>query len=150
MKLLVGGVTLLFLARAVLARGAGGAGSPSLARRVALSAGSGFTSFIAHAGGPPLAMLLFPLRLPRGTLTATTVAFFATVNFVKLLPYHLLGVLSVQNLLTALVLLPLAPLGIRLGVALSARLSDRTFYRVVHALLLVTSLQLIWEGLARH
>lgn len=149
-KLLVGGVTLLFLARAVLARGgAAPAGPPSPARRLGLSAGSGFTSFIAHAGGPPLAMLLFPLRLPREVLSATTVAFFATVNFVKLLPYHALGVLSVQNLVTALVLLPLAPLGIRLGIILAARLSERTFYRVVHGLLLLTAFQLIWEGITR-
>ncbi len=149
-KLLVGGVTLLFLLRAVLARNAEApASAPSLARRIGLSAGSGFTSFIAHAGGPPIAMLLFPLRLPREVLSATTVAFFATVNYVKLVPYHLLGVLSVQNLLTALVLLPLAPLGIRLGIILAARLSDRAFYRVVHVLLLLTSLQLIWEGIAR-
>ncbi|MFL1462028.1 sulfite exporter TauE/SafE family protein [Roseococcus sp. DSY-14] len=151
-KLLVGALTLAFLLRAVLAggKGAAPAPAPSRARRLGLSAGSGFASFIAHAGGPPMAMLLFPLRLPRATLSATTVAFFATVNFVKLLPYGLLGVLSAQNLLTSLVLLPLAPLGIRLGVALSARISDRTFYRIVHALLLATSLQLIWEGLARH
>lgn len=150
-KLLVGAVTLLFLLRAALklAGGDAPAAPPSAPRKWLLSAGSGFTSFIAHAGGPPLAMLLFPLRLPRETLSATTVAFFATVNYVKLVPYHFLGVLSAQNLLTSLVLLPLAPIGIRLGIFLASRLSDRAFYRIVYALLLLTSLQLIWEGMTR-
>ncbi len=142
-KLLVGGLTLLFLLRTVLSRGDAAGAAPSAARRWLLSAGSGFSSFIAHAGGPPMAMLLFPMRMPRATLSATTVAFFATVNFAKLLPYGALGVLSAQNLLTSLVLLPLAPLGIRLGIWLASRLSDRAFYRVVHVLLLGTSLQLI-------
>ena len=108
---------------------------------------SGFTSFIAHTGGPPLAVYLYPLRLERGRLAATTVAFFATVNYVKLLPYFMLGALSVQNLLTSLVLLPLAPIGIKLGIWLAARVNEKLFYRIIYVLLTATGLQLIWQGL---
>ncbi|MDG1004637.1 MAG: sulfite exporter TauE/SafE family protein [Emcibacteraceae bacterium] len=36
---------------------------------------SGFTSFIAHAGGGPLSMYLFPLKLDKTKLMATSVIF---------------------------------------------------------------------------
>jgi uncharacterized membrane protein YfcA len=81
-------------------------------------------------------------------LAATTVVFFALVNYVKLVPYALLGQLSARNLLTSLVLMPLAPVGIRLGIWLQGRIDDRAFYRVVHALLGVTGAKLVWDGLA--
>jgi uncharacterized membrane protein YfcA len=151
-KLMVGLVTLAFLGRTLwlawrpAASAARGSGS-TLAGRF-WGAVSGFTSTIAHAGGPPLAVYLYPLRLERGRLTATTVAFFGAMNYVKLIPYAALGQLSAGNLLTSLVLLPLAPVGVRLGVWLQARISDRAFYRAVYALLGATGVKLVWDGLA--
>src|SRR3546814_18468385 len=44
---------------------------------------SGFTSFTAHAGGPPVNVYLLPLALPKTQYQATTVAFFLLVNYVK-------------------------------------------------------------------
>jgi len=41
----------------------------------------------------------------------TTVVFFTIVNYVKLIPYALLGQLNSENLLISLVLTPLVPLG---------------------------------------
>ncbi|MBY0336740.1 MAG: sulfite exporter TauE/SafE family protein [Acetobacteraceae bacterium] len=149
-KLLLGVVVLGFLARSLWQarqREAPPPADPSPAKATFWSAASGFTSFVAHAGGPPLAVYLYPLRLPRQTLSATTVAFFAAVNFAKLPAYAALGTLTAQNLLTSLLLLPLAPIGIRLGVWLQGRLDDRLFYRIIHVLLGLTGLQLVWEGL---
>ncbi len=150
-KLLVGLIALVFLARSLwLARPGRPTpppAAPSRARGVFWSAVSGFTSTIAHAGGPPLSVYLLPLRLDRATLAATTVVFFAAVNYAKLVPYWFLGQLSVTNVLTSLVLLPLAPLGVALGVWLQARMSDRVFYRIVYAMLAVTGTKLVWDGL---
>jgi uncharacterized membrane protein YfcA len=149
-KLLIGVMTLAFIARTLWQERMGGTVAAATGSRVKgnlCGAVSGFTSFIAHAGGPPLAIYLYPLRLDRARLAATATAFFATVNFAKLGPYFLLGALSVENLLTSLVLLPLAPIGIRLGVWLAARVSDRLFYRIIHVLLALTGAQLIYEGL---
>jgi uncharacterized membrane protein YfcA len=149
-KLMIGVMTLAFIARSLWQEYGGGeavAAAGSRLRGNVWGGLSGFTSFIAHAGGPPLAVYLLPLRMERARLAATTVAFFATVNYVKLVPYFFLGALSVQNLLTSLVLLPLAPLGIKLGVWLAARVSDRLFYRIIHVLLALTGAQLIHEGL---
>jgi uncharacterized protein len=67
---------------------------------------SGFTSTIAHAGGPPASMYLLPLRLDRTVFVGTTVFFFSAVNLMKLVPYGLIGQFSGTNLLTSLALPP--------------------------------------------
>lgn len=112
------------------------------------SAVSGYTSFVAHAGGPPLSVYLLPQKLDKTTFVATTVVFFAAVNFVKLGPYAWLGQLQPGNLLTSLVLLPLAPLGMGLGFWLHRRIDPVLFFRICHGLLLVTGVKLSWDGLA--
>ncbi len=149
-RLMVGGIALAFLARNLWLARHGAAPPPAAPNRIRggfWSALSGFTSTIAHAGGPPLAVYLYPLRLDRAQLAATTVVFFGVVNYVKLVPYAVLGQLSLGNLLTSLVLLPLAPVGVRLGVWLQGRISDKVFYRVIHFLLAATGIKLVADGL---
>ena len=73
------------------------------------AATSGFTSFIAHAGGPPLGMYLLRRGLDKTAFVATTAVFFTVVNYVKLVPYTWLGQFDSSNLKTSLVLMPLAP-----------------------------------------
>jgi hypothetical protein len=147
---MVGIVTLLFLARTLwlARRGTGPAAAPHDRLKAAVcGAASGFTSTIAHAGAPPLAVYLYPRRLDRQTMAATTVVFFGVVNYAKLVPYALLGNLSVGNLATSLVLLPLAPAGVYLGIWMQRHVSDALFYRVLYALLLVTGVKLTWDGI---
>ncbi len=148
-KLMVGAISLIFIARGlwVARHGAPAATTHNAAKGGFWGAVSGFTSTLAHAGGPPLAMYLYPLRLPRAELSGTTVVFFGVVNYVKLVPYAALGQLSATNLLTSLVLLPLAPLGVRIGVWLHGRISDKVFYRVIYVLLGATGIKLVMEGL---
>jgi uncharacterized membrane protein YfcA len=151
-KTIIGTVAVLFTlhawGRAWLARGMAAA-PPGENRTAAFAASlvSGFTSTLAHAGGPPLAVYLLPRRYPRALLNATTVMFFALVNYVKLVPYALLGQLSATNLSTSLLLLPTAPAGVLLGLWLSRRVTDALFYRIVFALLFVTGLKLLHDGL---
>jgi hypothetical protein len=110
-------------------------------------AASGFTSTLAHAGGPPFAIYMLPQRLDKTTLVGTSVVFFLVVNYVKLVPYYALGQLNAGNLAASLLFAPLAPLGIRLGVWLHRRVSERAFYRVNYALLFATGAKLVWDGL---
>ena len=106
----------------------------------------GFTSTIAHAGGPPVSVYLLPQRLPPTVFVGTTVIVFTMYNYVKLIPYSLLGQLSPDNLVTSLLLLPLAPLGIKVGRWLHDRVDEVLFYRIVYGLLLITGLKLVSEG----
>lgn len=108
---------------------------------------SGFTSTLAHAGGPPATIYLWPRKLDRTTFVATTVFFFTVVNAVKLMPFALLGQLSVTNLGTALILMPLAPIGVWLGVRLNTVISDVVFRRITLTLLFVLGVRLLYEGL---
>lgn len=108
---------------------------------------SGFTSFIAHAGGPPLSMYLLRRPLNRTQFVATTVVFFAGLNYVKLIPYGWLGQLSTDNLLASVILAPVAPIGVGIGVWLHKKVSDRFFFRFTYVLLFVVALKLISDGL---
>jgi hypothetical protein len=150
-KLMVGVISLAFLARSLWQARPGRITPPPAApgrrRGTFWSAVSGLTSTVAHAGGPPLAVYLYPLRLDRTVLAATTVVFFAVMNYVKLVPYFFLGQLGLQNLLTSLLLLPLAPAGVAIGVWLAKRIDDRLFYRVVYLMLAATGVKLVWDGL---
>jgi uncharacterized protein len=107
---------------------------------------SGFTSFVSHAGGPPMQMYLLPLRLDPRLLAGTTVLIFAIANFVKLAPYAMLGQFSGDHLAASLVLLPFAPAATWFGAKLVHIVSFDTFYRVSYAALLIIALKLLWDG----
>jgi uncharacterized protein len=107
---------------------------------------AGFTSFIAHAGGPPASVHLLPQRLHKTEFVGTTVVFFAVVNYVKLVPYWFLDQFPAGNLYTAAVLLPLAPLGMWIGWVLHHRISQGWFYAICYIALVITGLKLTWDG----
>lgn len=148
-KAMVGLTTLLFLARTLWLARHRTTPPPTPhdpIKGAICAAGSGFTSTIAHAGSPPLAVYLYPRRLERQVMAATTVVFFGIVNYAKLIPYALLGNLSPGNLATSLMLLPLAPAGVYLGIWMQKFVPDAMFYRVLYVLLAVTGAKLTWDG----
>jgi uncharacterized membrane protein YfcA len=107
---------------------------------------AGYTSFLAHAGGPPLNMYLLPQRLDKARFVATTVIFWGAINYLKLIPYAALGQFDNRNLLASLVLLPLTPLGIRIGIWMNRRLTPFWFYRICYALTFAVGAKLLWDG----
>lgn len=107
---------------------------------------AGFTSTLAHAGGPPFAVYILSQRLDKTLIVATSSVFFLIVNYTKLVPYAILGQLNVPNLSTSLAFAPLAPLGIWLGVWLHRRISDAAFYNVSYTLLFLTGLKLVFDA----
>lgn len=107
---------------------------------------AGYVSYIAHAGGPPVAIYLLPQHLSKSVLAGTTILFFAIINFIKLVPYVWLGQITSASFFTSLALLPLAPLGVWLGVYLHHRVSDRIFYWVSYGFLFLAGVKLLYEG----
>ena len=144
---LVGALTLLFLAQRLMFPPSPQA--PPLPRWAAfgLAVTSGFTSFVVHAGSPPLNVYLLPLRLPPVRFAATSAVFFAAINLAKWLPFAALGLIDRTNLSTSLLLLPLAPLGVWLGVWLTRRIRPRWFYLVAYTGMFATGSKLLWDGL---
>ncbi|WP_207483851.1 sulfite exporter TauE/SafE family protein [Arenibaculum pallidiluteum] len=151
-RILVGAIAVLFALNNWL-RAKGRLRPDAAARPSALQGGfwsalSGFTSMLAHAGGPPVMIYLLPLRLEKMLFAGTTVVFFAVVNYVKLIPYYWLGQLNLSNLTATLILSPLAPLGIWAGVWLTRRVPEALFYKAAYVLLMATGLKLLYDGIA--
>ena len=149
-RLIIGTVALLFALHWLLRHRFQGHDVANIARSWGVPAGvtAGFTSFVAHSGGPPISMYLLRRPLNRTEFVATTVVFFTVINYVKLLPYAWLGQFSSENLLTALVLSPIAPIGVGIGVWLHRRVSDNWFFSFVYVLLFAVGIKLIYDGLA--
>jgi len=108
---------------------------------------SGFTSFIAHAGGPPVQVFLLAQNLDKTLYVGTTVVFFTVLNYIKLVPYAGLGLFTWPVLTTALVLSPLAPAGMWLGVRLHGRVPQALFYKLCYGFLVIVGAKLIVDGL---
>ena len=120
---------------------------PELARGLFWSSISGFTSFISHAGGPPILQYLLPQGMDRVRMVGTTVIYFSVVNFAKLVPFAFLGLLDVSNLQTAGLLLPAAGAGYWLGLKLLKGLPQAPFNLAIAIAMLATGLKLIADAL---
>jgi uncharacterized membrane protein YfcA len=143
---IVGGFTLLFLAQRLLFPPTPDSPPPPKWLGAVLTVTSGFTSFVAHAGGPPLSAYVIPLRLSPVKFTATMAFFFFVINLSKWIPYAWLGLLDLRNMATSVVLLPLAPLGVWIGVWLARRISPVWFYRILYVGMLLTGIKLLWDS----
>jgi len=144
---LVGVFTLLFLAQRLLFPPKADSAPPPKWLGAILTATSGFTSFIAHAGGPPVNAYMIPLRLSPVKFTATMAFFFFVINLSKWIPYAWLGLLDGRNMATSLVLLPIAPIGVWVGVKLARRIKQALFYRLVYLGMFLTGTKLVWDAL---
>lgn len=109
---------------------------------------AGFTSFLAHAGSPPYQVYVIPQGLSKEIYAGTSVMFFAAANAIKLIPYGMLGQLSVTNLSVSAALLPLVPVGVFLGVWINRRLPEKTFFAIILASIFLVGLKLIWDGVS--
>ncbi len=143
---IVGGFTLLFLAQRLLFAPKADSPPPPRWLGAVLTATSGFTSFIAHAGGPPVNAYMIPMRLSPIRFTATMAFFFFVINLAKWLPYAWLGLLDWRNFATSMVLLPIAPIGVWVGVRLARRISQVLFYRFLYAGMFLTGVKLLFDA----
>jgi uncharacterized membrane protein YfcA len=106
----------------------------------------GFTSMIAHAGGPPFQVYVMPQRLHREIFVGTGAVFFAILNVVKVAPYIALGQFSATNLWISAALFPAAIAATWAGVLLVRRVSAERFYTAVYGLLILVGCKLLWDG----
>ncbi|WP_372738455.1 sulfite exporter TauE/SafE family protein [Neptunomonas sp.] len=108
---------------------------------------AGFTSFGVHAGGAPLNAYLLPLKLVKSEYVGTSIIFFSAINFIKLIPYTLLGQFTFETLTTAATLAILAPIGVLTGVRLHHKISDKWFYQLCYSFLFVMGVKLLFDAL---
>jgi uncharacterized membrane protein YfcA len=148
MRVLIGGLSLAFGLQNLLGLSGRASSEHHVVSAAAYGSLAGFTSFSIHAGGPPLTMYLMPKKLSPLLFAGTAGIFFAVVNAVKLVPYYFLGQFSSENLVYSLILVPLAPLGVKLGHYLVLRSEPGFYYRVISFFLAAVGLKLLYDGAA--
>ena len=108
---------------------------------------AGFTSQIAHAGGPPFQIWVLPRKLPHLTYLGTSTIFFATINLLKVPTYFALGEFTVDNLTISAMLAPLAIASSFAGIWIVRRINTQRFYTIVYLLMIVLGGKLVWDGI---
>jgi uncharacterized membrane protein YfcA len=110
-------------------------------------AGVGFTSFVAHAGGPPFAVFMLGQGgIDKTRYHATSVIVFWVVNAMKAALYTMLGLFSWQLLGWSAALIPFAMIGTLIGVKAHKLIPERLFFMVAYTALMLTGLKLLWDG----
>lgn len=119
--------------------------SPENQGRWAFGAGSaaGFTSAIAHAGGPPIVVYLMTIGLEPKRFVATTVAFFALVNLIKIPGYLVADLFDADRIISTMWAWLLIPVGVVLGRWLVSRINRAVFERVMLVMLVAGSVVLL-------
>jgi len=147
-RIIVGLIAVTFSIRFMLQRRQVERRGPSVVRGSFWGLIAGFVSFGVHAGAPPTNVYLLPQRLDKTVFVGTLVVLFAVINYVKLIPYALLGELNTTNMVTALMLAPLIPVGTWIGVKLHHMIPERPFYLVCYGLLTLMGSKLLYDGFA--
>lgn len=104
---------------------------------------AGFTSTLAHTGGPPVAIYLLMQQVTPRVFVATSAVYFAIINWLKVPYYIYAGVLDLNQLRQVVWLLPLIPISVLVGRWLSTRIDKKTFERVILGLLIISALLLL-------
>lgn len=108
---------------------------------------TGFTSFVAHAGGTPYQMFVLPQKLDKMTFAGTATITFAFINMLKLPPYFFLDQINLASLERDLYLVPVAVFGAWAGFRLTKILPEKLFFRWVEVALFLVSVKLVWDGI---
>ena len=105
---------------------------------------SGVSSFVSLSGGIPAQIFLLPHGLARQAFVGTLCVYFFVINLAKIPFYFEVGMFSNQTMVVSALLIPVIPVGVFIGRWLNARMSDRIFYDISHAILLVMGAKLIY------
>jgi len=106
---------------------------------------AGFSSTLAHAGGPPIAIYMLMQKLGPIEYNATVVLFFAILNWIKVPYYASIGLFDFQRLMQVIWLMPVIPLGVFVGRWLAGHINRVLFERIIVIALFVTAIILLLE-----
>ncbi len=145
-KLAVGIMAVAMALQFALKQGASVPATSGRLQVLGLGALSGFSSFVAHAGGPPVKGYLLQQGFEKSTFVGTNTVFFCTLNALKFVAYVGLGHLSAESLQISAVLSPMLAVGIGIGFWLHGKVDQRKFTHIVNVLLFAAGVRLIWDG----
>ncbi|GLQ34388.1 UPF0721 transmembrane protein [Amylibacter marinus] len=110
---------------------------------------SGFTSHLAHAGAPPVRAFLLNQRLQKSEYVGTMGFLFAWINLMKLPPYLYFGQITWQTGYVSMLLAPMIPLGVFIGLKVHKSLPQELFIKIAYFLLTFAGLKLIYDGITQ-
>ena len=141
LEVVVAGLSLLYVAlvmlRAPLARWAGEQFRASPMGLFLVGSGLGLSQTVANSGAPLMTVYFLCCRIGKEQFVGAQATFLFVQNIVKFIPLSLLGLLHWGNATAALILMPLTFLGSWLGQRFYARASERLFFAVYVALLVL-------------
>lgn len=108
---------------------------------------SGFTTFVAHAGGPPITMYLIRRGLEKRLFVGTNTAFFTIGNLLKLIPYGILLSHRPDAAMAALMFAVVIPFAVQLGIRLHHRLSQDSILILTNIMLVLGSGRLLYVSI---
>ena len=107
---------------------------------------AGFTTQVANAAGPVMALYLLSMKLPKDRYVGTCAWFFMIMNWTKLPIFCFEGRVTSAALLAVLPMLPLILLGAILGVIFVKRAPQKFFEAVVEVIVIVSAVKLLWPS----
>jgi hypothetical protein len=104
---------------------------------------AGFTTLVANAAGPLMAIYLLAMRLPKMDFVGTGAVYFLLMNFFKV-PFMVhLGLINAASFSVNLVLVPAVLAGAWIGRKLVQRIDQRGFENIALALSFAAGLKLL-------
>lgn len=105
---------------------------------------AGFTTLVANAAGPLMAVYLLAMHLPKLAFVGTGAVFFMLLNWFKV-PFMVnLGLITADSVKFNLVLLPAVLVGTFFGRWLLTRINQKWFENLALGLSAVGALRLLW------
>lgn len=108
---------------------------------------SGFTSQIAHAGGPPFQIWALSRNFPHLMFIGTSSIFFAIINWMKVPAYVALGQFNTENMTLTAIFMPLAIVSTLAGVKLVKHVSPERFNMIIQLLMVAVGMELIRQAI---
>jgi len=103
----------------------------------------GVASVLAHSGGLVMSIYLLQKRYTQRAFVGTLVFFFAATNFLKLLTYFKIGILSKDSFFIIVAISPFVILGALLGNSLNKKIPQEPFKILVLFIILIVGIRLL-------
>ena len=107
---------------------------------------AGFTTQVANAAGPVMALYLLSMKLPKDRYVGTCAWYFMIMNWTKLPVFCFEGRVTLGALRAVLPVLPLILAGAVLGVLFVRKAPQRFFEIVIEIIVIVSAVRLLWPS----
>jgi len=145
-QLLVGGIVLALVGLHLLRRSRSGGNEAEHGAWFAPTLGvlSGFTTLVANAAGPLMAIYLLAMRLPKMEYVGTAAVFFMLLNLFKV-PFMVhLGLINADSFKLNLLLAPAVLVGAFVGKKILVKLNQKLFENLALGLSAAAGLRLLF------